>query len=216
MTWNNIDTNGGAIMLSTNNSADVCLLDPTPSCLYELERLVSDDLERYTRQAKRYLDWHQDAEDAVQDALLLAYEHLGTFRNQAKLSTWLTTIVINAARSRRRRRKPHNSYEYLLDSVESPMLIANISRDKRPDSEEVYAREEMCMLLTRLVDGLSPIYRTAVYQFNVNGLNTDASSALGFPISTFKAHLLRARQKLRHRIEDSAGLQLRNAPIEVQ
>jgi DNA-directed RNA polymerase specialized sigma24 family protein len=96
------------------------------------------------------------------------------------------------------------------------MLIANISRDKRPDSEEVYAREEMCMLLTRLVDGLSPIYRTAVYQFNVNGLNTDASSALGFPISTFKAHLLRARQKLRHRIEDSAGLQLRNAPIEVQ
>jgi RNA polymerase sigma-70 factor (ECF subfamily) len=194
---------------------DIHLLGPPQSCLPELEQIVSQDLKRYTRQAKRYVDSHQDAEDAVQDALLSAYEHLASFKNQSKLSTWLTTIVINAARTKRRTRKPNVSYEHLLEIVESPILVARLSQDKRPSPEEVYARDEMSLLLTRLVDELSPIYRAAVYLFYVDGLNTaDASSVLGVPTSTFKAQLIRARKKLRNRIKDSAGLRLRNAPFD--
>jgi DNA-directed RNA polymerase specialized sigma24 family protein len=45
----------------------------------------------------------QIAEDAAQDALLSGYKNLGRFRGQAKLSTCLTTIVINAARMQLRR-----------------------------------------------------------------------------------------------------------------
>ena len=43
-------------------------------------------------------------EDAVQDALLSACKHSGQFRGQAQLSTWLTTIVTNAAGVQLRRR----------------------------------------------------------------------------------------------------------------
>ena len=39
----------------------------------------------------------EDAEDAVQDALLSAYKHFDQFEGRSQLATWLTRIVINAA-----------------------------------------------------------------------------------------------------------------------
>jgi RNA polymerase sigma factor (sigma-70 family) len=77
----------------------------------ELDNVVSRYLPLFYRIAFRFLGNAQDAEDAVQDALLCAYQHLGQFRGQAKLSTWLTTIVINAARQLRRRRGRYLSLE---------------------------------------------------------------------------------------------------------
>ncbi len=45
------------------------------------------------RVALRRLRNVEDAEDAVQDALLSAYKHIGQFEGRSQLSTWLTTIV---------------------------------------------------------------------------------------------------------------------------
>ena len=187
----------------------------SPSRVTELEQLASCEFRRYARRARRYLDNIHDAEDAVQDALLSAYQHLSTFRSQAKLSTWVTTIVINAARARRRRHKPSLSYEQILETSESPMLVAKFSQDGRPSPEEIYAGNELSHLLLTLVDQLAPIYRTAVYLFHIQGLNTEAaSSALGIPVPTFKAHLVRARKQLRQKIKESVSLRSRNAPYD--
>jgi RNA polymerase sigma-70 factor (ECF subfamily) len=50
----------------------------------------------------------QDAEDAMQDALLAAWQGLGGFQERASIRTWLyrvvTTRCLNARRSARRRR----------------------------------------------------------------------------------------------------------------
>jgi DNA-directed RNA polymerase specialized sigma24 family protein len=48
--------------------------------------------------AFRCVDNLADAEDAVQDAFLCAWRHLDKFKGEAQMSTWLTAIVINAAR----------------------------------------------------------------------------------------------------------------------
>ena len=45
-----------------------------------------------------------DADDAVQDALLPALTHVDQLKGRAQMSTWLTTIVINSARMKLRRR----------------------------------------------------------------------------------------------------------------
>jgi RNA polymerase sigma-70 factor (ECF subfamily) len=71
----------------------------------ELDSVVSRYLPMFYKRAFRFLGNATDAEDAVQDALLSAYKHLGQFRGQAQLSTWLTTIVTNAARMQLRRRR---------------------------------------------------------------------------------------------------------------
>src|SRR6202166_1280645 len=71
----------------------------------ELDSVVSRYLPMFYKRAFRFLGNGPDAEDAVQNALLSAYKHLGQFRGQAQLSTWLTTIVTNAARMQLRRRR---------------------------------------------------------------------------------------------------------------
>ena len=188
---------------------------PPPANRPELEVLVSREYRKFTRRANRYLENFHDAEDAVQDAMLSAYQHLSTFKNQSKLSTWLTSIVINAARAKRRRRKPGLSYEQLLETVESPALIKKLLQDIRPGPEEIHGRNEVSHLLLAFVDQLSPIYRRAVYLFYFHGLNTaDASDALGIPVPTFKAQLGRARKQLRQRIHETAGLRTRKAPFD--
>ena len=74
----------------------------------KLGREIDDALlrfrSRFCRSAFRYLGNAADAEDAVQDALLSAYKHLSKFRGQARISTWLSAIVINSARMQLRRR----------------------------------------------------------------------------------------------------------------
>jgi RNA polymerase sigma factor (sigma-70 family) len=59
------------------------------------------------RTAFRLLGNAADAEDAVQDALVSAYTHLDQFRGQSRMSTWLTSIVLNSARMQLRRRLRH-------------------------------------------------------------------------------------------------------------
>src|ERR1700680_79714 len=47
------------------------------------------------RVAIRRLRNIEDAEDAVQDALLSAHKHIGQFEGRSQLSTWVTRIVTN-------------------------------------------------------------------------------------------------------------------------
>src|SRR5258708_12854541 len=79
----------------------------------EMEEVLSRHLPMFYRRAYRYLGNAANAEDAVQDALLSACKHLDQFKGQAKMSTWLTSIVINSARTQLRRRpdQPHLSLD---------------------------------------------------------------------------------------------------------
>src|SRR5450432_4084726 len=54
------------------------------------------------RVARAILKNNADAEDVLQEAYLSAYRHMAQFRADAKLSTWLTRIVVNQALARRR------------------------------------------------------------------------------------------------------------------
>src|SRR5271163_3179869 len=73
----------------------------------QFDDVVSRYLPALQRMAFRKLGSAIDAEDAVQEALLSAYKHLDQFNGGAQMSTWLTTIVINAARMQLRRRSRH-------------------------------------------------------------------------------------------------------------
>src|SRR6201984_235050 len=72
----------------------------------ELADVITSHSLRFRRIALRHLGNTADAEDAVQDALLSAWTHVDQFKGRAKMSTWLTTIVINSARLRLRRCYP--------------------------------------------------------------------------------------------------------------
>ena len=64
-----------------------------------LERLLAEIQPRVHRICGRMLLYPQDAEEATQDALLLAATKIGSFEGRSKFTTWLHAVASNSARS---------------------------------------------------------------------------------------------------------------------
>lgn len=163
----------------------------------ELDRLAAHELPRFYKQAYRQLGNAQDAEDAVQDALVSAYKNLSQFRGTAEFSTWLMTIVMNAARMQRRRRRPLVSFEEPIGLGDNDMTLLDTCKDNHPGPEEICEKTELHRLLTKSIDRLSPGSRRAIEFYYMEGMSiTVAAQAIGVPEGTFKAQLARGRAKL--------------------
>jgi RNA polymerase sigma-70 factor (ECF subfamily) len=161
----------------------------------ELDNVVSRYRPMFYKRAFRLLRNATDAEDAVQDALLSAYKHLGRFRGQAELSTWLTTIVINAARMQLRRRSGHLSLDQ--EHGQDGLIFSEQLPDSRPSPEEVCSAVEARDRLVEGVQQLSPKLRRAFQLRDIDGLTTkEAAHVLGVRQGTVKAQLARARARL--------------------
>ena len=161
----------------------------------ELDTVVSRYLPMFYKRAFRFLGNMPDAEDAVQDALLSAYKHLGQFRGQAQLSTWLTTIVTNAARMKLRRRDSDLSLDE--EQGEEGVTFSERLPDSKPSPEEVCSAAEARDQLVEVVKQLSPKLRRTLQLRDIDGLTTkEAALVLGIPHGTVKAQLSRARAKL--------------------
>jgi RNA polymerase sigma-70 factor, ECF subfamily len=176
---------------------------PDRSPYDEQQRGIDDDLLRYWpsfyRTAFRYLGNAADAEDAVQDALLSAHKHLGQFRGQARISTWLTAIVINSARMQLRKR-PRQS-QVPLDEHHPDhegLALSELLPDRSPSPEELCRRSELAENVLQLAGQLSPTLRRTFQLRHLDGLSTrETADVLGVAEGTVKAQLARARAKLR-------------------
>ena len=165
----------------------------------ELQDVVSRYLPALQSRAYRYVGSMEDAEDAVQDALLSAYKHLDQFKATAKMTTWLTTIVTNSALSqlRRRPRNPHVSLDE-RPGGEQDYFLSDRLADVRPSPEIECIRSETHGNLMQSVMELSPSLRKTVQLFYLDGLSTrEVAHILGVPQGTVKARMSRARSQLK-------------------
>ena len=170
----------------------------------ELTDVIASHSLRFRRIALGHLGNAADAEDAVQDALLSAVTHVHQFRGQAKMSTWLMTIVINSARMKLRRRSPQ--VQVALDEPWSKQNLspADTVSDTRPDPEEVYRKRQIAETLAHATLRLSPTLRTTFRLRHVDGLSIrETAQLLGVPTGTVKARLARARMRLRQVLQKS-------------
>jgi RNA polymerase sigma-70 factor (ECF subfamily) len=152
--------------------------------------------------ALRVLGNTEDAEDALQDALLSAYRNLKRFEGRSQFSTWLTRIVINAALMRRRSAKarPAVSLDEPPREDELPAAERFASRDLNP--EQVFAGTELREMINSDLAELSPLLRTAFVLREVEGYSTgEAAKKLGVTENTLKARLWRARHQLSERLK---------------
>ena len=164
----------------------------------EMLSVLSHCLPSLHRSAYRMLGNKADAEDAVQDALLAAYKHLNQFRGDARLSTWLTTIVINSAKMHLRKRSRH--IHVSLDSRiggEQDYPISDILEDDRPNPEDECHRSTLKARLMKSAAQLSPTLRKTFHLRFVHHLSIcETARVLGVPTGTVKAQTARARAKV--------------------
>src|SRR5258705_997293 len=111
---------------------------------------------RFVALAYSILRDKEDAEDAVQDALLSAYLLLRAFEGRSAFRTWFTRIVLNAALMIRRKRKPSWTDSRRESSTDDIPWTERIPA-AQPDPEMMYAQEERLQLIDVLLGRMSPL-----------------------------------------------------------
>jgi RNA polymerase sigma-70 factor (ECF subfamily) len=139
-----------------------------------LEILFAQHSRALFQTALRLLGNAEDAEDALQEAMLAAYRNLPRFEGRSQFSTWMTRIVINAALMRRRSKRAHPALS-LDDSTEEKTPIAERFADGRPSPEQIYAGTELSERVKENLQTLSPLLRNAFELRELEGLSADAA-----------------------------------------
>ncbi len=164
------------------------------------------------RVARSILKNDAETEDALQEAYLSAWRALAKFRADAKLSTWLTRIVINEALGRQRRR---GAQVIPLDTaMESPDPETQASMhddaDRRP--EPAAMRSEVRRLMEARIDMLPEAFRTVFMLRAVEELSVEEiSAALDIPEATVRTRFFRARGLLREGLSRDVDLAIGDA-----
>ena len=157
-----------------------------------LRGLYDRHVDRVYRLAYRMCGDDELARDATQAAFVRAFQRLDQFRGEAAFSTWMHRITTSVTLNEIRKSRRHASRERALDE--------GLSHPARgPSRLEPDVRER----LHGAVDGLPEIYRTVFVMHDVEGYrHEEIADALGVAVGTSKARLSRAREKLRHALQD--------------
>jgi RNA polymerase sigma-70 factor, ECF subfamily len=175
----------------------------SPERRLEFEDVLSRNLPGFRRVAMRWLHNPEDAEDAVQDAMLSAFKHITRFERLAKMSTWVMAIVFNAVRLELRRRARRKLLPLDEPTHDGQHAISDLIADKRPTPEQALEECELQKLDIQLTGILPPSQRTAMQlrQRRDDGLSMkEAAEVLGVPVGTLKAQLARGRVTLRQQL----------------
>lgn len=172
-----------------------------------IEALFAPCIPRLRRVTARFLSNRQDSEDALQDGLLLAFRHLGQFEGRAQFSTWLHSIVVNAARTRLRRRQSGPTLCSIDESIggRANLAISDILVDRQPSAESLCERSERLAALSKVVDALPPRWAVVVRLYDLEGLSMrEVAARLGTTVSAAKTRHHRASRMLskilKHRV----------------
>ena len=152
------------------------------------------------RIARSILKDDTEAEDALQDGYLDAYRHIGDFRGESHLGTWLTRIVINQALMRLRRQKKDRVVVSFGDrqTDERQQAEGDVADDKTESPPDATLRAEVRRMLERRIDELPLAFRTVFVMREVEDMTVEETAAcLGIPAATVRTRLFRARGLLR-------------------
>lgn len=167
---------------------------------------------RFTGLAYSIVRNQEDAEDAVQDAMLSALRHLRKFEGRSAFTTWFTRIVFNAALMIRRKRKSAR-IESFADSSENDEApwIERIAAPQL-DPEKGCAEAETFRSIDERLRKMRPLLRQAFTMAYFDELSfEEAGAVLGVTTGTFKSRVFRAKQYLIRHTQRSLVAPIRSA-----
>lgn len=162
--------------------------------------LVTRHQRRASRIAFHYLRDAADADEAVQDAFIKAYMHLGTFREELPFEVWFTRILINGCldRLKQRRRREKWMAPTTLDPSGVERNPADYLPARGPSPEEQLLSEERRRQLNDALSQLPERQRMVFMLSHFEGRTSREVSAMtGLNESTVRVHLFRAIRRLR-------------------
>ena len=159
--------------------------------------------QRLYRTAWSILKDRSEAEEAVQDGYMKAFNAIKTFAGTSSLSTWLTRIVVNEALDRRRRaqrrsRMLNQELVVVLEEYREKLMAGSASQSP----EKALMRRQIAKLLEAAIARLPDTFRPVFVLREIEGLSVeDTAEALQIPEETVKTRLFRARRRLQKELD---------------
>lgn len=163
------------------------------AALEALFALYQDDVYRFARR----LTWPDAdaAEDVSQEAMLVALEKLGTFREQSSFRTWLLGVVVNISRNRQRSERRRHARE-----AASTHDVDGIAGQADASAET----EELGRIIEAAFSRLPAGQQEALYLREISGLTYDEIAvALGISINAVKNRIHNGRRTMQGLISES-------------
>lgn len=138
--------------------------------------------------SKSILTHDQDCEDAVQGAILKAYDKIDTLKKEQYFKTWLIRILINECYDLKRKEYPEVSYEEYFESTKA---------EDRKDYRELY------LAIRKLPERI----RIAIVLYYVEGYSVEEiKEILKIPTGTVKSRLAKGRKLLKIKLENMEAI----------
>jgi RNA polymerase sigma-70 factor (ECF subfamily) len=166
------------------------------------------------RTARSILRDDAEAEDALQDAYIAAYRSIAAFRGDAKLSTWLTRIVVNESLARLR--KTRRDAQVIPGDGDSDAAIAaaevRMSEESPNPTERAAISSQSRRLIEAMIDELPDAFRTVFVMRAVEDMTIEeVAAALGIPEATVRTRFFRARSLMRDALAREADWAIESA-----
>ena len=171
------------------------------------ELLMRRHNRRLYRLARAMLRDSAEAEDALQDAYLAAYQSLAGFRGEASLATWLSRVVSNQCLARLRRQARRDNIVPMVALAEPEDIAPAVPDDAIESPDRALLRSQMRTVLERKLDELPEAFRTVFVLRCVEELSVEETAqCLGIPEATVRSRHFRARSLLRESLAQEIDL----------
>jgi RNA polymerase sigma-70 factor (ECF subfamily) len=141
----------------------------------------------------RLIQRQEEVEDVCQEVFIKVYQHLGKYRNECKLSTWIATIAYNTSINYLRKNR-----KVVEVDVDDHAVLKNMT-DYKADS---YEREDLHSYIHEQVALLPLHYRTVLTLYHLEEFSYDEIVKItGMPEGTVKNYLFRAKALLKEKLK---------------
>jgi len=165
--------------------------------------LVDRHKEKAMTLAMRMLKNREDAEEAIQDAFVRAFNALPRFEWKSSFSTWFYRIVYNVCATQLSRRG--EDLHVSLDTGDDEKILELPSGEPVPDIQ--FESNEMEQIVLSEVEKLSPLYGAICTLFFIQDMSYDQIvEVTGLPLGTVKVRLFRGRLILREAVANRLGV----------
>ncbi len=175
-----------------------------------IERTLAGDTDQFSVLVRRWdrqiyglslrmLGRDEDARDVCQETFLAAYRNLSKFRGEAKFSSWLYRIALNACHSRLRRNG--SVFEQSLDQEDASGRRFEIADAAAENASERMHREQRVTLVRRALQALPSEMRQVIVMKEYEELTfAEIAEVLSLPVSTVKSRLYTGLQLMRTKL----------------
>ena len=173
------------------------------------EVLVNKYQKKMLNIAYRMIGNYDDACEVVQDAFVSAFRNMKHFRQEAKFSTWLYTIVVNFSKNRLKQLTVREHREELtLNGSMNPddRQLKKEPVTNEPSILENIEKRETQKVVQGCINSLDYEFREVIVLRDIQGFSyEELSDMLKMKEGTVKSRLFRAREALKNCLKKALG-----------